>query len=386
MASVRARNARWSTAADLLALVRRESGITRAAAARRLDLTSGSATEIAARLRETRLLTETTAATSGRGRPTFVLRPHPEGPLVVAVEVRYEGWQCAVAAVDGLPMPLASGRHVSLDPGPVLDAVRDGIRTARHRFGDRIRAVSASVAGTVSDGRLVQSSSLGWGSVDLTGLGEGLPFLVGNDATLAGVAETRTGSATGSRTALHLLIENGVGGAVTVDGRPVVGTTGAGGEYGHLPFGDRNLSCPCGARGCWDLEIGGRAIARRRGDPPPADPRRYVREILERDAGSVIESVSALGSGVAGLVNAHDPDLVTLGGLAIPLRAAAPAEFAAAYADGLMSFRRDRPPPVVDAAHGDDGALRGAIQVGLDHITAEPGLAAWADHVRKGGS
>lgn len=94
--------------------------------------------------------------------------------------------------------------------------------------------------------------------------------------------------------------------------------------------------------------------------------------------------MSALGAGVAGLVNAHDPDLVTLGGLAVPLRAAAPAAFDTAYMDGLMHFRRTQPPPVLDALHGDDGALHGAIAVGLDHVTSESALAGWADlpHVR----
>jgi predicted NBD/HSP70 family sugar kinase len=92
---------------------------------------------------------------------------------------------------------------------------------------------------------------------------------------------------------------------------------------------------------------------------------------------------SALAAGIAGLVNAHAPDVVTLGGLAVHLRAAAPADFGAAYTGGLMSFRRDRPPPVLDAAHGDDGALHGAAAVGLDHITSETALAAWADRNRR---
>lgn len=120
---------------------------------------------------------------------------------------------------------------------------------------------------------------LGWGRVDLTGLtaGTGLPLLVGNDATLAGVAEARTGAAAGHATALHLLVDVGIGGALIVDGRPVAGEGGSGGEYGHMPFGDRSLRCPCGARGCWDLEVDGRALARRLGEPSPADPRAYAR-------------------------------------------------------------------------------------------------------------
>jgi hypothetical protein len=87
---------------------------------------------------------------------------------------------------------------------------------------------------------------------------------------------------------------------------------------------------------------------------------------------------AALGAGIAGLVNAHAPELVTLGGLAGPLRAAAPAGFAAAYRSGLMAFHREAPPPVVPAIHGADGALHGAAAVGLDLVTSEAALAEWA--------
>jgi hypothetical protein len=57
---------------------------------------------------------------------------------------------------------------------------------------------------------------------------------------------------------------------------------------------------------------------------------------------------------------------------------AAPASFNDAYLDGLMTFRRMSPPPVVDADHGDDGALHGAALTALDATITEPGLAAWA--------
>jgi predicted NBD/HSP70 family sugar kinase len=89
--------------------------------------------------------------------------------------------------------------------------------------------------------------------------------------------------------------------------------------------------------------------------------------------------VAALAAGIAGLVNAHDPDVVTLGGLAIPLRAAAEPTFEQAYLAGLMNFHRTSPPPVLPAAHQPDGPLRGAAALALDHLTTEPSVASWAD-------
>jgi predicted NBD/HSP70 family sugar kinase len=351
--------------------------------AQRLGLSSGSATDITARLRELALLTETPAAAAGRGRPTTVLAPHPQGPVVIAVDLRHEDWRCAVATLDGRPAVLATAPHGSRDPEPVLDAVGRAVRRAHARFGDRVRAVAVAAAATVQHGRVVQASTLGWGPVDLTPIGvPGVPLRIDNDATLAGVAEARDGAGAGAGTALHVTVEVGVGGTLVVDGQPVRGATGAGGEFGHLPFGDRTLRCPCGALGCWDPTVDGRALARHLGEPPPSDPRTYAVAVLRRAdpaaAAAVARSAASLGRGIAGLVNGLDPEVVTLGGLAAPLRTAAPEAFAEAFGDGLMTFRRATPPPLRAAALGDDAALHGAAATALDVVLTEESLSTWA--------
>jgi predicted NBD/HSP70 family sugar kinase len=387
----RAGDARWRTASAVLAEVRGQPGITRAAVAHRLGLSTGSATEVAARLRDLRLLTEAPATPRGRGRPTAVLRPHPAGPLLLVIELRHDDWRAELVTLDGEPSPFGAGRHAGGRPEPLLADLSELVRAARRRLGHRLRAVSLAVAATVAHGRVVDTSSLGWGSVDLAVLTGGptdtasdLPLLVGNDATLAGVAEVRSGAARDSHTALHLLLEAGIGGSLTVAGRPVTGASGAAGEYGHLPFAEPALRCPCGATGCWELAVSATALARRLGEPVPTRPREYTLDVLDRAPSvpaartAVAASAAALGAGIAGLVNAHDPDVITLGGLAGPLRAAAPAAFTSAYRAGLMTFRRAQPPPVLDAAHGEHGPRRGAAAVGLDVITSEPALSAWA--------
>jgi predicted NBD/HSP70 family sugar kinase len=374
---------RWHGAIAVLAEMRRVPGSTRAAVAQRLGLSSGSATEITARLRDLALLAEAPATATGRGRPTTVLGPHPDGPVVVAVDLRHEDWRCAVAGLDGRPTLLDTAPHAGREPGQVLDSVGRAIRRAHTRLGDRVRAVAVAVPATLQHGQVVQAASLGWGAVDLTPLGlPGVPLFLDNDATLAGVAEARGGAAAGAGTALHVTVEVGVGGTLVVDGQPVRGATGAGGEFGHLPFGDRTLRCPCGALGCWDHTVDGRALARHLGEPPPSDPRTYAVAVLGRTdpaaRAAVARAAENLGRGIAGLVNGLDPQVVTLGGLAAPLRAAAAGAFAQAFADGLMTFRRAAPPPLRAAALGDDAALHGAATTALDAVLTEESLSAWA--------
>jgi predicted NBD/HSP70 family sugar kinase len=292
----------------------------------------------------------------------------------------------------GAVAEVAAGAYAGRDPAGFLPDLAHAVAAAARPYGGRVRTVVAVVAGTVSGSRLLQFSTRGWDEADLSVLTSRLPapatvtLLAGNDAALAGLAEARRGAARDARVALHLLVAVGVGGGLIVDGQMVTGTQGAGGEYGHLPFGDPTLPCPCGASGCWDLMVDGRALARHRGDPAPADPLAYARRLLDRlgpgaDAADQMAAeltARALGAGLGGLVNAHDPDVVTIGGLAPALRAGAPQAFSQAYQAGLMTFHRRHPPPVLDAKHGQDGPVRGALALAFDHITSPAALASWA--------
>jgi predicted NBD/HSP70 family sugar kinase len=389
-----AAHVRWLGAAQLIGVVRAEPGITRAIAAQRLGIGSGGATELVARMRHARLLDETPAPAQGRGRPTTVLGPHADGPLVLAADLRAADWRLALAGIDGLPQVVAQAAYAGEELEPVLSQLSNAIGAIYRRKSKRLGAIAVSVAGTISGAKLVQFTSRGWNDVDLSVLTAKIPdragvrLLLGNDATLAGLAEARTGAARSAATALYLIVAQGIGGTLVVNGEPLAGAHGAAGEYGHIPFGDPTLICPCGAHGCWDLTIDGRALARHRGDDPPSDPVAYVHDLVgrpKRDAATrrAFDAVAAsLGRGTGGLVNLHDPEVVTLGGVAALLRAAAPDAFDDAYRDGLMDFRKNSPPPVRDAEHGEDGPLHGAVALALDHVTAAAGLADWVERHR----
>src|SRR5947209_9424865 len=93
----RARTDRWRTSASVLDEVRRSPGLTRVELATRLNLSSATTTETVGRLREAGWLAEERAPVSGRGRPTTCLHPAPDGPHVLALDLRHEDWRLAVA-------------------------------------------------------------------------------------------------------------------------------------------------------------------------------------------------------------------------------------------------------------------------------------------------
>lgn len=384
-----------SATVAVLRMVHRHPSVERAALARDLSMPSGLITETVARLTSLDLLSQHPAPRTGlRGRPTTNLKPHPRGPLAVAVAIGHETWQVAVAQLGGTELSRTERPH-DRDPDEALDALAACLRSLRKRHGTRIRAVTVSVPGTVRDNRLAQAPSLGWHDIDLSVLWprdlNSRPFLAGNDATFAAVAEAQRGSGVGTTSLLHLFIGAGVGGAVIEDGRLVLGATGTAGEFGHMPFGETAQPCRCGAQGCWNTAVEAAALARALNQPPPADEISYCRKVFAVARASVVsdapqraelDAVQAvarsIGTGTAGLANAVDPSIVTLGGLGRDLLEIAGDHVYPAYLAGLMRFRRTVPPPLLPARFGDDAPLVGAIEEAFSAILTDEGLRAWS--------
>jgi predicted NBD/HSP70 family sugar kinase len=367
-----------------------QPGIARAVVGRDLGMASGFAAETVARLARLHLVTERPAPRTGeRGRPTTTLHPHPQGPLVAAAAIGHETWRAAVAEIGGGELSRVERPH-NRDAGEVLRAVATTLRSAGQRHGQRIRAVAVSVPGTTIGTHLAQAPGLGWRDVDLSSLwpwGD-QRFLVGNDASFAAVAEARRGAGAGYGCVLHLFLDAGVGGAFVDNGRLFAGATGTAGEFGHMPFGEPGRRCQCGATGCWNTAVDGAALARALDQPEPADGVTYSRAVLDAARGgpgtfpkelAAVEQVArSLGAGAAGLVNAFDPDVVTLGALGRDVLEVGGDALHQAYLGGLMQFRLAAPPPVLPTVFGEDAALTGAIDEAFATVLTDQGLQAWA--------
>lgn len=353
---------RWEVAGQLLRLLHATPGVTRAQAVEQLGISSASATELFDRLRQCKLLAEQPAPASGPGRPTTLLVAAPQGPLIGVLDLGGSSWQILVADLAGDVVKLAEGTYADANPARFIPHLARRLAKALSPYADRVLVVSVAVAGTVTGDRLLQFAGEQPQPADLAALRRGLPpraaLLVDNDATLGGLAEARTGAARGAGSCLHLLLTGGIGGVMVIDGAPVLGATGAAGEFGHLPFGDPAEACPCGAFGCWSRHVDATVLG-------------------SGDRSAIHAATHAFGRGVGALVNALDPQVVTVGGLAPALMAADARAFDQGYQQGLMAFRRADPPPVLAASH-DDGPVAGAISRAIDELTAPTVLEQWA--------
>lgn len=131
-----------------------------------------------------------------------------------------------------------------------------------------IEGVGVGIPAPVDQKGVVQdTANLGWGykevTAELQGLLGGMKVEAGNDANVAAMGEMWLGAGKGEKNVVMVTLGTGVGGGIIVDGRMLVGETGAGGEIGHMNVnGDEEEACGCGLHGCLEQYASATGIAR----------------------------------------------------------------------------------------------------------------------------
>ena len=120
---------------------------------------------------------------------------------------------------------------------------------------EQIIGVGIGVPGPVDGkGTVNKCVNLGWGVFNSQeALSElvGLPVRAGNDANVAALGEAWMGGGNGCGNMIMATLGTGVGGGIIIDGKPVSGVHGAGGEIGHLLLNkEETEACGCGNYGC----------------------------------------------------------------------------------------------------------------------------------------
>lgn len=159
----------------------------------------------------------------------------------------------------------------------------------------------------------------------------GLPTFLENDANLAALAEHRFGAGRGARNLVYVTVSTGIGAGVIIEDALYLGANGNAGELGHVSVDYRGAACNCGNRGCLEAIASGTAIAASVRKRIAAGERSSLSALSpERIDGSAIvealraedalaravwdDAMLALGTGVANIINAFNPERVILGG------------------------------------------------------------------------
>jgi glucokinase len=164
-----------------------------------------------------------------------------------------------------------------------------------------------------------------------------VPVQIMNDCNAAVIGEHLYGAGRGIDNLFYVTMSTGLGGGAIVDGNPLNGKDGNAPEIGHLTLDPNSeLICGCGCRGHWEAYCSGtnipnfaRILLRKR-DLKGGILRRMLRSDLRKltsemifdaagrgdsDALFVVEEIGKMNAiGFSNIVNAFDPELITIGG------------------------------------------------------------------------
>ena len=206
-----------------------------------------------------------------------------------------------------------------------------------------------------------------------------LPVVAENDATLGAVGEHAFGAGRGSSNMVYMTVSTGIGGGVIINDRLYTGTSGFGGEIGHMTIDQNGPMDNCGNIGCLEALASGTALARMAqerlragesslilelagGSVEAADARMVVQAARQDDplARSLVQDIArSLASGIITLMHIFDPQLIVIGGglgqnldMFMPTIESEVKRRAMAHFQGAV--------PVAKSQLGDDVSLLGA--------------------------
>ena len=200
---------------------------------------------------------------------------------------------------------------------------------------DQIIGAGIGVPGAVNNKGIVAGcDNLGWGQFSVKDALEpllGMTVVAGNDATVAALGECWKGGGQGYKSMVLVTLGTGVGGGIIIDGKPVHGSTGAGGEIGHMVLNrNETATCGCGKSGCVEQYCSATGIARLtklalEGSDAPSSLR-TLEKVVAKDvfdaaksgdklALEVLEQVYAyMGEFIANICCVVNPEIVVFGG------------------------------------------------------------------------
>jgi predicted NBD/HSP70 family sugar kinase len=327
------------------------------------------------------------ARRSGAGRPSLLVLPQPHAAVVMAIDVRVEQVSVALVGIGGEIMGRCSWslRPATRAPREVFTKIVDSGQLLMDELSVRADAIGVSLPGVVrrADGLVHEAPNLHWTDVPL---GEWLsramhsPVHVGNDAELGALAEHLRGAARNAADVVYVAADVGIGGGVISSGASLRGSGGYVGEIGHMVVRHDGRQCYCGCRGCWETEVGERALSRALGIPQESPRGAIVAELRtlatkpDRVLVQLGEFAEWLAIGLCNVVNLLCPQLVVLGDLFTALPNVLVEHVGQVVRERSLVSRALGGTRIVTSSLGSDAKLLGAAELAFEPVLANLGL------------
>jgi predicted NBD/HSP70 family sugar kinase len=349
---------------------------SRAELAHRTGLTKATVSSLVDTLLAQGILVEGSAPIARVGRPARPISLNPDGPVALGVEVNVD---YVAACVLDLTGRVRAHRHVMVDNrARIAEAIVRHITTLAQQLLVESEApllgVALAVPGVVGiEQELLRAPNL----PRLIGvrLGDGLSqrlgvpdLLVDNEANFGALGWLRHAADVG-RDFVYVSGEIGVGAGVVVAGELFRGVAGFAGELGHVVVDRDGPQCGCGGQGCLEQYAGQEVLLAAAGQPDLAGLLAGIAAADPVTLSAVTTAGTALGVGLASMLNVLDLPSVVLGGLYARLFDAITPAIRAELDRRVLSGPGTE---LCRSTLGSDAAVRGAAGAVLDRALRDP--------------
>jgi predicted NBD/HSP70 family sugar kinase len=351
--------------------VLRRGPISRAAIARRLQLSPGSLTRLSTPLIDQGLLKEVGEHNDGRvGRPTRLLDVDADSRLFVGLKIREDEIIAALTNLRGEIRNHHSEKIEDQEPAAVVKQIA-GL-TRRLGRGKEISGVGIGIGGLIRDRKVVVDARfLGWRDLnlaDMVSAATGIPTLIDNDLIAFTEYEHWFGEGREDERFAVITLGIGTGFGLVANGALVTGDDYGIGLAGHWPLDATGPLCFAGHRGCATSVLNSDSIARHISNAIGRDVDYEEALDLAVAGNPVAERVvgdagRGLGRLIAAICNLTMPQRVIIAGEGVRLAAVARAAVDAGIA--LDRDPRATTPPIVLASKDNVQWCRGAAVLAI---------------------
>ncbi len=367
---------------------------SRAEIARALNVSPALVTKLARELLADQLIVELTHSPSRGGRPAQLVGLASSDIGAIGVKVAPDHLTMVEVGIDGAVSHLETRDFEASSPhalSTLVQAVTELVEASDRRTQ---LGIGVGIPGSVQEQseHSVNSTQLGWTNVPLGSAlqsATNLPVLIDNNVSALALAESLYGTGRGHEHFLVVTIGSGVGAGIVSHGSIVRGYSGNAGEIGHIPAGDGEALCNCGARGCLEAAIKEDALVAQARQAGVIEPHEGI-DTLERHGAAGEPKAKEIfaraghlfGQAVAGVVNTLDPELIIVlgeGATSWPLWSEG---FEPAFRPALIPQKRGI--PVVVEGWQDDRWAQGAACLVLSTPFDDAGISGeQGDRIRE---
>ena len=315
----------------LLHVIRDRQPISRADLVKATGLRAGTVSVIVSRLLRAGVVHEGESAPSGGGRPATYLQINSEKAYVVGISIGVHNTVYGISDFNGRILSQRTIQTQS-DANKFLASLGKDISAQLKASFRRatFAGVGVSIPGLVDrvDGHLVRSPNLGWRDIPILSILQSklnLPVHVENDANAAALSELWYGPTEvwGAHCMLFILVVEGIGTGLILNGEVYGGSRIGMGGFGHIPLDPAGPTCSCGSVGCWEALASDPATLSRfaASNRNPKIRVNSVQELIAlAQAGNAMAlreltmTATYLGRGIKGLAHGLAPEVIVVGG------------------------------------------------------------------------